>query len=146
MLSAHQPTSPPAHQPTSPPAHQPTRRGRLMLQSLRICRDPALIVIWIARSRLAILLAHYTLLLDIPLAILDGVALVVILLAFCQCNLALDQVAFPIQFGGYAGVSFLLYRAEQFGQFAAIQQQLAGSFWIGHHMRTGTVQWYDAAT
>ena len=48
------------------------------------------------------------LLLDGPFAVFHDVALIVCLLAFGERYLALDEVSFPIDLGGYAGVAFLL--------------------------------------
>lgn len=75
-----------------------------------------------------------------------GVAFVVFLLAFTQGDLAFDEVVFPIQAQGYAGITFLLHGAEQLAQFALVQKQLPGSSRVGDDVRAGGGQRRNVAT
>ena len=70
-------------------------------------------------------MAREALLLAGPVAILFGLALVVLLLALGERDLAFHEVALPVERGADRGVAFLLHTLEQPGELALVQHELA---------------------
>ena len=63
-----------------------------------------------------------TLQLAVRVALTLGMALVVFLLAFAQRDFALDQMRFPVNGKGYAGIAFLLDRRVELFELSVVEQ------------------------
>ena len=72
---------------------------------------------------LAVGVSYYSLFVDGPFPVFFCGSLIVILLAFSQADLAFDQVAFPVEFGGYTGVAFFLGGGVDFCQLSFVEQR-----------------------
>ena len=103
--------------------------------------------IWVIKRRglsqfeasLAVGVAHDALLIHGPFAVFLGGALVVVLLALGEGDLALHKVAFPIQFYSHTGVALLIDVGKQFGQLLIVQQKLLDAGGIGNDVGAGGV-------
>src|SRR6185312_7454236 len=96
-----------------------------------------------SRSAFAVVRTHGALFLDLPVALLHGVAFVVFLLAPSQADFHLHAVAFPVHGGGHQGVALALDGAKQAVGLATVQQQLAGTPILGNHVRGGAGKRWD---
>ncbi len=74
---------------------------------------------------IALVAAQEALFLAVPVAFPLGGALVELLLPFGQGDVQLGQSALPVQAHRHAGVAVLLHAAEDAGEFAPVQEQLA---------------------
>ncbi len=92
-----------------------------------------------AQRRLAVGVAYDALFVHGPLAVFLAGALVVVLLTLGQRDLALHQVALPIQLYGNAGVAFLIDVGKQLGELFVVQQQLLNAGGVGDHVGAGGV-------
>src|SRR5690606_33852427 len=91
----------------------------------------------VQRRRSAVGFAYQSLLLAIPVPVLLAGALVVVLLALDQGNLALDQMFFPVERQGDAAVALLLDPGDDLFQLLGVQQQLAGARRVGDDVGAG---------
>src|SRR5690606_30721737 len=71
--------------------------------------------------------------------------LVVGLLASGESDLALDQVALPVDAGDHNRITFLLRGGEQPCQFLLIEQQLTGAIGFAHDVGAGGIQRHNGA-
>src|SRR3990167_1520965 len=99
-----------------------------------------------AKKRSAVAALHGALDLALALAVLDGVALVVLGLALGQGDLAFHEAVFPVQIQRNQGVALLLDLADQALDLVFFQQQLLGACGFGGDMRRGRVERVDLAT
>ena len=65
---------------------------------------------------------HYAGFLAVPVAIFNGVALVVTLLTFSKVNFQFNPALFPVHGGGYDGVTLAVPRTNEAVYFALIKQ------------------------
>src|SRR3954470_5524511 len=94
-------------------------------------------------SRAAILRPHHALLLAIPVALLLGVALVVLLLAAREAEIDLDAVLLPVERERNERVALALDRADELVDLCAVEEQLARAPVFGDDVRRGRDQRHD---
>ena len=75
--------------------------------------------------------AHDALLLAVPVALLLGVALVVLLLAAREAEIDLDPVLLPVERERNQRIALALDRADELVDLGAIQQELARTAIVG---------------
>src|SRR5690606_4975561 len=97
----------------------------------------------VQRRRSAVGFAYQSLLLAIPVPVLLAGALVVVLLALDQGNLALDQMFFPVERQGDAAVALPRGPGVYLFQLLGGQQQLAGAGRVGDDVGAGGLQGGD---
>ena len=61
----------------------------------------------------------------VPFALADAGALVVLFLAFGECNFELGPAPFPVQLQRHQSVALALHATDQFTDFTSVQQQFA---------------------
>jgi hypothetical protein len=88
---------------------------------------------------------HGALHLSLAFAVFDGVALVVLGLAFGQRDFAFDLAVFPVQVDGYEGVALLFDLANETLDFVFLHQQLFGAHFVGGNVARCGVEWVDLA-
>src|SRR6185312_3745348 len=100
---------------------------------------------FVPQSGRPVVRSHGALFLDLPVALLLGVALVMFLLAASQADLDLDLVALPVHGGGHQSVALALDGTDQLVDLLAMQQQLARAPILGDHVRGRADQRRDRA-
>src|SRR5882724_375873 len=69
----------------------------------------------------------------LPVAVLFGVALIVLLLALGEADLQFRAALLPVQLQRHHGVTAPLHRADQMVEFAPIEKQFARTRRVGFH-------------
>lgn len=91
-------------------------------------------------------MTHCAPLIQIPFALLGDRAFVIFMLALGQRNLALHQMAFPVQFSADTGVALLLNGGKDLGEFPGVEQKLPTAGGLSHNMCAGRVKRSDLGT
>ena len=89
------------------------------------------------RVGLSVIGSQHPLLLPVPVALSDRFALVVLLFAFGQGELALHLVVFPVQAQGHGRVALGRDRLEDLGNLFGVQQHLANAHGVGNDVGAG---------